>query len=141
MTFTILITLEVISRYLFNFSIFFINSAAGFLLVWFFLLGAGLALRQSAHVGLDFVSANLPPRVGRLAWTIAQGLLLVFLLAMFWSGCSTLRSASRQVEGALGISLVWVMLAFPVGFLLLIYHHVIMVVMTIRMPPAEDGAP
>jgi TRAP-type C4-dicarboxylate transport system permease small subunit len=39
----------VVSRYLFQFSIFFINSAARLLLVWFFLLGAGLALRRASR--------------------------------------------------------------------------------------------
>ena len=53
--FTGMIVLEVVSRYLFDFSIFFINGAAQFLLVWFFLLGAGLALREGSHVGVEFL--------------------------------------------------------------------------------------
>lgn len=140
-TFTILITLEVVSRYVFNFSIFMINSAAGFLLVWFFLLGAGLALRQGAHVGLEFVVANLPRRLGGIARIAAQALMLIFFATMFWSGYLTLGPASRQVEGAMGISLIWVMLAFPGGFLLLIYHQIAISVARLRKPPAEELAP
>ena len=50
--FTVMITLEVVSRQVFNFSIFFINAPANLLLLWFFLLGAGLAFRQCPHVAL-----------------------------------------------------------------------------------------
>src|SRR4051812_31405266 len=57
--FTVMITLEVISRYLFSFSIFFVNAAARLLLVWFFLIGAGLALRHGAHVGFELLLTAL----------------------------------------------------------------------------------
>ncbi|MFI4904950.1 MAG: TRAP transporter small permease, partial [Burkholderiales bacterium] len=43
MTFAVMITLQVISRYVFSFSISFVEAAARMLLVWFFVLGAGLA--------------------------------------------------------------------------------------------------
>jgi C4-dicarboxylate transporter DctQ subunit len=140
-TFTILVSLEVVSRYVFNFSIFLVNSAAGFLLVWFFMAGAGLALRQGAHVGLDFVVTRLPARLALLVWVVAQVLVFVFLAIMLWSGYRTLGPAMRQVEGALGISLIWVMLAFPVGFLLLIYHQITMVAMTLNRTREADGTP
>lgn len=139
--FTVLVSLEVVSRYVFNFSIFLVNSAARFLLVWFFLLGAGLALREGAHVGLELLLTRLSPRERQLARVTAQGLVLVFCLVMFWSGYRTLGPASHQMEGALGISLVWVMLAFPVGFLLLIYHQVTILVATMRRPPAGNNTP
>ena len=50
MVFTLMITLEVISRYVFSFSISFVNALARMLLVWFFLLGAGIALRRGAQL-------------------------------------------------------------------------------------------
>ena len=140
-TFTTLIMLEVISRYVFDFSIFFINAAARFLLVWFFLLGAGLALRLGAHVGLELVSASLPRSIARVVSLVAQLLVLVFFLEMLWSGYLALGSASRQVDSALGVSIVWVMLAFPVGFVLLIYHQVALLVAAMRKPELEETQP
>lgn len=131
-TFTILVTLEVISRYIFNFSIFLVNSASGFLLVWFFMLGAGLALREGAHVGIELLVNRLPARVMVVVWSVAQAVAMAFFVLLFWSGCRTLGPASRQVEGALGISILWVMLAFPVGFMLLIYHQIALCVMKLQ---------
>ena len=40
----------------------FVNAAARLLLVWFFLLGAGIALRHGAHVGFELLLSALPPR-------------------------------------------------------------------------------
>jgi len=137
--FTALITLEVVSRYLFQFSIFFINSAARLLLVWFFLLGAGLALRQGAHVGLEILVGRLPRAQARIWAVIAQLLAMLFFALMTWSAWRALGPAARQVDSALGLSIVWVMLAFPVGFVLLIYHQLVLLAGTLRARPS--GAP
>jgi len=139
--FTVLITLEVVSRYLFGFSIFFISSAARFLLVWFFLLGAGLALRQGAHVGLELLVDRLPRAQARAAALLAQLLVLAFFVLMLWSGWTALGPAARQVDSALGVSIIWVMLAFPVGFLLLIYHQVTLLFATLRGRSPDETPP
>jgi TRAP-type transport system small permease protein len=139
-SFTVLITLEVVSRYLFDFSIFFINSAARFLLVCFFLLGAGLALRQGAHVGLEILLARLPAPAARAMLLVAQLLVLLFAGIMLWSGIRALAPAMRQVDSALGLSLGWVMLAFPIGFGLLAYHQLVLLVLALRRP-ASGGEP
>jgi TRAP-type C4-dicarboxylate transport system permease small subunit len=51
---------------------------------------------------------------------------------MAWSGWLALGPAARQVDSALGLSILWVMLAFPVGFLLLLYHQVVLLLETLR---------
>jgi TRAP-type C4-dicarboxylate transport system permease small subunit len=132
--FTVLITLEVASRFLFQFSIFFINSAARFLLVWFFLLGAGLALRQGAHVGLELLAGRLRPAPAQALAVLAQLVLLLFFGLMIWSSWAALGPAARQVDSALGLSILWVMLAFPVGFVLLLYHQLVLLHGTLRGP-------
>jgi TRAP-type C4-dicarboxylate transport system permease small subunit len=139
--FTALITFEVGSRYLFNFSIFMVNSAVTFLLVWFFLLGAGLALRQRAHVGFEVAVDRMPPALARAAFVIAQLLSFVFFAALVWGGYRALGPSLRQVDGALGISYFWVMLAIPLGFLLLIYNQAAMFVSALRKAPGKELRP
>lgn len=131
-SFTAMLALEVVSRYVFDLSLFFINAIARFLLVWFFLLGAGLALRQGAHVGLELVVSRLPPRLAWGMFIFTQAFILVFFLQMVWSGYHALGPAMGQFESSLGVTLVWVMLAFPVGFALLIYHQAALFVTAMR---------
>jgi TRAP-type transport system small permease protein len=141
MTFTVLVTFEVASRYLFNFSFFAINSVVTFLLVWFFLLGAGLALRQRAHVGFEVAVSRMPPWLARATFVVSQALCLIFFAALVWSGYRALGPATQQVDGALGLSLFWVMLAIPIGFLLLIYNQAAMFVAALRKAPGEELRP
>jgi TRAP-type transport system small permease protein len=138
MLFTLMITLEVISRYVFNFSISFVNAAAKFLLVWFFLLGAGIALRQGAHVGFELLLTKLAPARKRIVVLVGEFLALVFFVEMVWAGLHALGPALNQTEPGLGISLVWAFLAIPVGFALLIYHMVLLIVVELRPLPAAE---
>ena len=135
--FATLVTLEVISRYVFSFSIFFVNASARLLLVWFFMLGAGLALRHGAHVGFELIVSRLSPERRRAVLLLGYGLSLVFFVQMIWSGAYSIGPALAQVESGLGISLVWIVAAIPVGFLLLAYHAIVLVVAELRGPRVD----
>ena len=139
--FTLMVTLEVISRYLFDFSISFVNAAAKILLVWFFLLGAGIALRHGAHVGFELLLTHLAPKRRRLIVLTGEFLALLFFIEMVWGGIVSLGPAFQQTEPGLGISLVWEFLAIPVCFLLLIYHMVILIAVEYKKNPDKEIAP
>lgn len=122
-TFTSLITLEVLSRFVFSFSIFFTNALARYLLVWFFLLGAGLALRQGAHVGFDMLVHALPRSLRQRIEALAHALAFLFFALMTWGGVSSLPQAWTELDSAMGVRSAWGMAAIPVGFTLLFYHQ------------------
>jgi TRAP-type C4-dicarboxylate transport system permease small subunit len=130
--FLVMVMVDVISRFAFSHSLPQTNSSARYLLVWFFLLGAGLALRQGAHVGMDFFATRLPRRQARVLYVIAQVLMLLFFGEMLWAGLHALAASTRQIDGALGINMAWVMSAFPAAFVLLIYHQIVLVVSVAR---------
>ena len=130
--FSLMICLEVAARYLADFSIFFINGAAEALLVWFFLLGAGLALREGAHVGVELLVKAVSTRTRRVLISFAQAMALFFFGQMLWSGLLSLPASLEQTDAATGLTLFWVTLAFPVGFALLIYHQIAIVTSVFR---------
>lgn len=137
--FTILIVVEVLSRYVFKFSLMFVNAGSRFLLVWFFLIGAGLALRHGAHAGFDLLVARLAPERRRAAILIAQALAMLFFGEMLWAGIHSLGPAWRQIEPGLEIRLFWAFLAIPAGFLLLIYHQAVLMTVAARRVGARDA--
>ncbi|MFO1306289.1 MAG: TRAP transporter small permease [Burkholderiales bacterium] len=136
--FTIMVTAEVVSRYLLSFSIFFVNAGARLLLVWFFLLGAGIALRHNAHVGFELLVSRLHGTRRRTVLTVAYVCSLVFFLEMLWGGLYSIGPAIPQNEAGLGISVAWFVLAVPAGFLLLAYHMIVLLVVLWREPPKVD---
>lgn len=133
--FTVMITLEVISRYVFSFSIFFVNALARLLLVWFFLLGAGIALRHGAHVGFELLVSRLSAARRRTVLLTGYVLALAFFLEMVWSGAYSIGPSISQIEAGLQISLVWVVAAVPIGFALLVYHVLVLIVAELRAHP------
>ena len=136
--FTIMVTAEVVSRYLLSFSIFFVNSGARLLLVWFFLLGAGIALRHNAHVGFELLVSRLHGTRRRAVLTVAYVSSLVFFLEMLWGGVYSIGPAIPQNEAGLGVSVAWFVLAVPAGFLLLTYHMIVLLVVLWREPLRVD---
>ena len=123
--FAVIITVEVASRYVFGFSIYVTNALSRLLLVWFFMLGAGIAMRHGAHVGFELLLSKMPP--ARRRFTVQVGLLCgaAFSLQMLYAGIAALGPAWRQTEPGLDIPLAWPILAIPVGFAFLLYHIVV----------------
>jgi TRAP-type C4-dicarboxylate transport system permease small subunit len=140
MVFALMITLEVISRFVFSFSISFVNAAARMMLVWFFLLGGGIALRRGAHVGFELLISALPPKAKR--GMVLAGLVLaaLFSLEMIWSGIFSIGPALRQTEPGLDVSVVWVVAAIPIGFLLMLYHTVVLLFVEVKVDAAERAS-
>ena len=136
-----MITLEVISRYLFDFSISFVNAAARLLLVWFFMLGAGIAMRHGAHVGFELLLAKLAPHRRRVLVLVGLTLVAIFCVEMIWAGLHSLGPATGQMEPGLGISLVWAIVAIPFGFALLLYHTLVDLWVELRRTPSRGSHP
>jgi TRAP-type C4-dicarboxylate transport system permease small subunit len=57
---------------------------------------------------------------------------------MIWAGAYSLGPALNQTEPGLDVSLVWAFLAIPVGFVLLGYHMLLLIVVEARRVPASD---
>jgi TRAP-type C4-dicarboxylate transport system permease small subunit len=138
--FTFFIAYDVVSRYVFGASSFFVSAAAKFLLLWFFLLGAGPALRQGGHVGFELLVKSLRPSVARPIRVIAQILALAFFVEMLWSGILSLGPATGQTDPALNLSVLWAFLAVPVGFALLVYHQLVLMYLDRRTTRASRSA-
>jgi TRAP-type C4-dicarboxylate transport system permease small subunit len=132
--FTIVVTLAVLTRYVFDFSLFFVDASARFLLVWFFLLGAGIALRHGAHVGFELLLSRLAPYKQRIARLVGYAFSLVFFLEMLWGGLYAMKPAMAQTEAGLGVSLVWIVAAVPAGFILLTYHIIVLIYIELKKP-------
>jgi len=124
--FTILIFLEVASRFVVDFSIFAINALARLLLLWFFLLGAGLALRKRLHVGFEQLKRSLPSGPARVLECLVHLCIFAFCAELLWSIFFALPASLGQTLGSLGISSFWGVLAFPVGIALMIHHQIML---------------
>ena len=124
LTFTTFLFLGIVGRYVADFALSFVEAGARFLLVWFFLLGAGLALREKAHVGFELLRQSLPRRMAQGVALAAHACVLVFGLLVLLGSGEALSISASHVEPTVGLSQFWAMLSVPVGVALMLYHQV-----------------
>src|SRR4249920_1659211 len=83
----VLVFTNVVMRYLFNSGIPTSEELSRWLLVWLTFLGAIVALRQHAHLGVDTLVRALPPLGKKVCFVLSYGLMLYadwLLLAGSW---------------------------------------------------------
>lgn len=111
----VLIALQILGRYVFNYSISWTEEAAMFAQVWLVMLGAGIAMRHQNHVGVDVVIALFPPIIQRIAkagsFILGAWLLLVIIVGSF----SMIALGMGVKSAALQIPLAVPFAALPVG--------------------------
>ena len=118
--FTILVAIQVFSRYLFNSPITWSEQAARYLFVWMILLEMPILVRTKSNMAFTLLTNKLPKGVQTIIQIIITVLICVF--AIFYLDASVqlcMRSVGKLAIGV-GIPLNAVYLAQPVGALLLI---------------------
>lgn len=92
---------------------------AQLLFVWVSFLGADMALRKHAHIGIDYLSKRMPPRIRAVLDIVLALVVLAFLVTMAVMGYRlTMLNLERQF-GDSGISYAFVTGAVPAGCLLM----------------------
>ncbi len=119
---TTLVFVNVICRYILNFSIIWAEEVSQYLMVWVAFLAAGLALRQGRHVAIEMLQDRLPSRTRRITRHVVAVLLIVFMGILTVLGFQFVRFAWDQETPVLNIPLGIPYLAVPIGALLLMIH-------------------
>jgi len=119
---SVIVFANVVLRYLSNYSLVWAEEVARYLMIWMTFLGAGLVLRFGGHVAVDNLHQALSPRAARLLRAALALLLFAFFAAMAWEGVRYMNAARYQTTPATGISFAYVYAVFPIGFVLLMVH-------------------
>ena len=117
-----LVFANVVSRYLFNYSIIWVEELTRYMMVWLGFLGSGLVLRFGAHVAVDVFQDLLPTRAAQALRAAIVALLGATFAAMTWLGLRYAAFAWDQETPALGWSTGLIYLAIPIGSLLMLAH-------------------
>ncbi|WP_428938439.1 TRAP transporter small permease [Fontivita pretiosa] len=119
------------------------DEVATFLLIWVAMLGAALAHRQAAHLGVNWLVERLDPHVGRAVGRFAHVMIILFAaIVMVYGGIVLVRDRfnSGQVLPALGWSKAWVYLAVPVAGLFIVGYSLRELIWPGPTAPATPGA-
>jgi TRAP-type C4-dicarboxylate transport system permease small subunit len=111
----IAVLVQVVGRYVFNFSIDWAAESATFAQVWMILLAAGLAMRRNLHVSVDALVSFLPESVLRFL-TLAVAIPCLWFLWHAIAGSMALIDIGRiQTSPVLQIPMWIPYLSLPLG--------------------------
>lgn len=103
--FGVLLTVNVVSRYVFNNPIFFAEELAVYILVWMAFLAISIAVHHDQHVRLTMLIGVLPPAAQRLCYWLTELICLAILAVLLKSSIGWIRSPSVAFD--IAITLDW----------------------------------
>jgi TRAP-type C4-dicarboxylate transport system permease small subunit len=117
-----LVFVNVVLRYGFGQSLAWAEEASRYMMIWLAFLGAGLALREGAHIAVETLPDALPHALARIVRMVAITLVAGFLALILWLGWNYAEFAMMQRTPVLRLPVGYVYLAIPVGMALMLVH-------------------
>ena len=119
---SLLVVVQVLSRYLFNYSFVWAEELVRYLMIWMVMIGAALVQSKNEHIRIDFFTMLAGPRGRRIMETIFRLFTLLFLTILVFKGIK-IASFNRLFESSgLRITMFWPTMALPLGaFMMGIY--------------------
>lgn len=118
--FTLLVCVSVFLRYGLSQGLDWSEEAGRYLMIWMGFLGASLALRNGAHVGVTMLRDALPTPIRRVVLLVGTAAVFGFFAMVTYQGILLLGMVSSKESLVLPISMLWPYLAIPVGALLML---------------------
>ncbi|MGA8049730.1 MAG: TRAP transporter small permease [Burkholderiales bacterium] len=81
---TLITFVQVVARYVFNYSFVWALELTTFLFAWLIFLGMAYGVRVGSHIGVDTLVKSLGPRSARVAGAAAAFLCLVYAVIIFY---------------------------------------------------------
>jgi TRAP-type C4-dicarboxylate transport system permease small subunit len=118
----VLVFANVVMRYVFNNSIFWVEEFTQYQMIWVAYLGAGLALREGRHVAVEMLQDVLPVPIRQfIRWCIALAMAF-FLLALIVFGVQIAVFTWEQETPAMGLPAGLPYLGIPIGAAAMLLH-------------------
>ena len=107
--------LQVISRYVFNFSLSWTEEVARYCFIWVNMLGAAILVKKKGHAVIDFLVKNLKGAKRRIHLSVISAVTLVAAGVLIYQSILLMPVVAQQSSPATNISMFYVYLAVPVG--------------------------
>jgi TRAP-type C4-dicarboxylate transport system permease small subunit len=116
---TVVVFLQVITRYVLAYPFDWPEELARILFVWVALLGAVVALRRGGHFSIEALTMALPGPLQRSVSVLLRLTLLGFLILVTWLGADATLRVRDQLSSGMEISMSYGYASVPVSFALM----------------------
>ena len=112
---------EVIRREVFQYSSIWGEEVVRYAFIYLVWIGAASAVKERAHIRIDVIFHYLSPRAKALLYIFGDLVMLAIAVAAIWWSLQTVELSWRfgSVSHGLRVSLVWFLMAVPIGFALM----------------------
>jgi TRAP-type C4-dicarboxylate transport system permease small subunit len=114
-------TLQVICRMFFD-ALIWSEELTTYLLVASSLLGAAVGFKRGSHIAVTFLVNKLPERGRKVMSIFVQLVGVVFFAVVAFYGAVLMKSEALQTTPALGISMTWIYIMYPVIGSVILLH-------------------
>jgi TRAP-type C4-dicarboxylate transport system permease small subunit len=118
----IIVSAQVVSRYLLNHSLFWSEELARYILVWLTFLGASVAYYRKAHPGINLLSSRVGPHLRKINTIIVHVISLVLFMVMIYQGIAFSVFVRAQISPALSLPMWMIFAIIPISGLLFTCH-------------------
>jgi TRAP-type C4-dicarboxylate transport system permease small subunit len=116
--------LQVIFRYVLKHPLPWSEELARFLFVWVVFLGSAVAIKEKAHVGLEYFVDQLKISQRKIIYALAYILCMFMSIIICINGFSVVKSTLTQLSPAMHLPMAYVYFAIPLGFLLSLFNFI-----------------
>ncbi|MGI5966133.1 MULTISPECIES: TRAP transporter small permease [Anaerotruncus] len=132
MAIVVLVFLQVISRYVFQFSIDWAQELTVYLLIWMVFMGCSMGMRDNQVVSLTLVTDQLP-RIAQELLKIVVNLLLIFFFVVCTIGnVEIIQFAMNRISPVLKIKMGYISAAFSVSAVIMSYNCLLAIGDTVK---------
>jgi len=119
---TVSVFLQVLTRFVFKYPLPWTEEVSRIAFVYSIFIGATIAVREKAHLNVDFVLVVLPQELARAIKLVGTGLVAIFLAYMTWQGIAFVRATGVQMTPVMQVPFRYLYLIIPSsGALMLLY--------------------
>ena len=127
-----IIFLQVIFRYVFQYSLTFSEELARYLFTYTVFFGTATLARENGHIIIGTLTQKLKGNIAKYTKIVAYICTLLFVIILFYQGLRMVMLTSFQTSAALRISMSYVYLAIPVASFVMFCNILILIVDTLR---------
>lgn len=130
---------QIVSRYVFSFSISWAQELVTFLLVWLVFMGCCMGLRDNEVAALTIVVDKLSPTQKKLAKITVQVLLIVFCVVGIGANREVIANMWNKKSSILRMNLGYVSLAFSVSNVIIIFNSILDIASNVKALISGEG--
>jgi TRAP-type C4-dicarboxylate transport system permease small subunit len=130
--FVILVFVQVIARYVFNYPFIWTEELARFFFIWMVMLGVAIAIHRGAHLGFDILLDAFPLKIRKIVGIVNNVLMLTFVSILIVKGFELSSKTMEGLSPALEVPMGIPYLAIPVSGILMAGYILHAIYLTVR---------